>query len=332
MDLVKGQNTAINENLAYKLAISAQGWEVDVLLGRGDNFCIYDKESGLSLSTDALFINISDIKPNINKIVVYAKRRPLSSSLIDCNLINSLTGKDVVGCISGVIESTLNAIELIHVYKIKDKWKIKSCYQGYVAGEEGLLSSYGIKNAIKHNLLDQGSDTLSKLEVMLNWNPACSKTFSTSQAYMDNMAPSISTLNLSCLYVLKSGQRGLIHGESDDCNRGSDHGVPFARIINSYDTGKCSLVFNTKYVHKMFKYVVCAEISEGSRCWEDVGASLESISDNTQESLMINSPLHTPIYVYAVLEIIDGILRTKVINQYFTNYQEIASVTGFANA
>jgi hypothetical protein len=124
----------------------------------------------------------------------------------------------------------------------------------------------------------------------------------------------------------------LIHGENEGEDRGSDHGIPFAKITNNYDAGKCSLVFNTEYVHKMFKYVVCAEISDGSRCWDDLNASLECSTNGAQETQLINSPLHTPVYVYALLEIVNGELKTKIINQYFTNYKEVVSVTGLPNA
>lgn len=134
------------------------------------------------------------------------------------------------------------------------------------------------------------------------------------------------------MYVLKSGQRGLVHGNHDEEDRGSEHGVPYAKIVNDYDAGKNTLMFNTQYAHKMYKYIVCAEITEGSRCWEDVEASLDIFSDGAPEIQKIDSPLHTPIYVYALLEIVDGQVKTKIINQYYTTYQEIAAVSGFSNA
>lgn len=328
MELVKGQNTVIDASLACQLSITAHGWGLGVVLGGEDGFKALGDESGLSLSSDALFINIFDIDPTISMIVLYAQRSDSSSAEVDCSLVSSLTGKVVAQCQSGVIETTLNAIELVHIYKTNDQWKIKSYYQGYTSGVQGLFSSRGILSRGGSSPV-QSTTSLSKLDIMLNWSPSCTDSFNTSQAYIGSGSLSISTLNLSCLYVLKSGQRGIIHGESD---RGSDHGIPFAQITNNYDTGKCSLVFNTVFAHKMYKYVVCAEITEGSRCWEDVGASLVFWNNSASETQAINSPLHTPIYVYAVFEIVNGTLKTKIINQYFTNYQEIATVSGFSNA
>jgi uncharacterized protein involved in tellurium resistance len=332
VELVKGQNTIIDASLAFQLSIISQGWEFGVVLGGNDGFKALRSESGLSLSSAALFINISDIEPSINMIVLYAKRGSKSSGTVNCCLVSSLTSMIVAQCNSGVIETALTAIELVHIYKIGDKWKIKSYFQGYKAGINELLSSRGILVPNVNNEPARDSTFLSKLDFTLNWNPSCSEAFNTSQAYIGTGTLSITTLNLSCLYVLKSGQRGLIHGGSDDGSQGSKHGIPFAQISNDYDTGKCTLEFNTELSHKMYKYIVCVEITEGSRCWEDIDASLKFCNGSASETQMINSPLHTPIYVYAVLEILNGVLKTKVVNQYFTTYEEIATVSGFSNA
>ena len=332
MELVKGQNIAIDANLAYQLSTKAQGWELAVVLGSKDSYKMLEDEAGLSLSNDALFLNLSDIEPNINMVILCAKRNSPSAANIECCLLSSLTNKAVASCKSGSIESSLNAIELVHIYQINDKWKIKSYYQGYKSGVQGLLSSRGIQIASKVSSPAPTSSTPSKLSFTLNWKASCAETFDTSQAYIGSDTPAISTLNLCCMYVLKSGQRGLVHGNHDEEDRGSEHGVPFAKIVNDYDAGNNTLVFNTDYAHKMYKYIVCAEITEGSRCWEDVGASLAICNGDTSAIHKIDSPLHTPIYVYALLEIVDGALKTKVINQYYTSYQEIAVVSGFDNA
>ena len=332
MELVKGQNIEIDASLAYQLSMKAQGWGMAVILGNKEGHKTLESEPGLSLSNDALFLNISDLEPDINMIVVYAERKSLSSNEIECSLLSSLNNELIANCHSGAIEAHLNAIELVHIYKIRDKWKIKSFYQGYKAGVQGLLSSRGIQAPQIMSTPAQTSKTSSKLSFTLNWKPSCAEAFDTSQAYIGSDVPAISTLNLCCMYVLKSGQRGLVHGSHDEEDRGSEHGVPFAKITNNYDAGKNTLVFNTDYAHKMFKYIVCAEITEGSRCWEDVNANLEIYSGETSEIQNIHSPLHTPIYVYALLEIVNGAVKTKIINQYYTSYQEIAAVSGFSNA
>ncbi|NRD72864.1 hypothetical protein HQQ94_06350 [Shewanella sp. VB17] len=332
MELIKGQNTVIDASLAYKLSVETQGWDLGVLLGNKDGFKTLGAESGLSLSKDTLFLNISDLEPTVNMIVLYAQRNSPSAATFDCCLVSSLVNTLVARCQSGVVETALNAIELVHIYNINGQWKIKSYFQGYTSGMQGVLSSRGIKIPSIDSSTVQEPTSLSKLNFTLNWGPSCAETFNTSQAYIDSGTLAISTLNLSCLYVLKSGQRGIIHGGSDDGDRGSDHGIPFAQIANDHDSGNCSLVFNTEYVHKMYKYVVCAEITEGSRCWEDVSASLEFCNNGISKTQVIDSPLHTPIYVYAVLEIAKGALKTKLVNQYFTNYQDIAAISGFSNA
>lgn len=332
MELVKGQNIEIDASLAYQLSMKAQGWEFAVVVGNKDKYQLLENESGLSLSSDALFLNLSDIDSSINMIVVYAERNSQSSRDIECCLLSSLTNELVANCKSGVIDDALNAIELVHIYKNKEKWKIKSFYQGYKAGIQGLLSSRGIQAPKKVSPTTPVSNTSSVLSFTLNWKSSCADTFDTSQAYTGSDTPAISTLNLCCMYVLKSGQRGLVHGNHDEEDRGSENGVPFAKIVNDYDAGQNALVFNTQYVHKMYKYIVCAEITEGSRCWEDVAASLDIVCDGRSEVQKIDSPLHTPIYVYALLEIVDGAVKTKIINQYYTSYQEIASVSGFSNA
>lgn len=328
MELIKGQNTVIDASLAYKLNVQTQGWDLGVVLGREDGFKTLVAGSGLSLSKDTLCLNISDVEPTVNMIVLYAHRRSTSVATFDCSLVSSLANTLIARCQSGVVETALNAIELVHIYKINGQWKIKSYFQGYTAGIQGLLSSPGIKNPSAESSTVQEPTNLSTLNFTLNWSPSCAETFNTSQAYID----SGTLASLSCLYVLKSGQRGIIHGGSDDGDRGSDHGIPFAQIANDYDNGNSSLVFNTGYIHKMYKYVVCAEITEGSRCWEDVGASLEFCHSGISKTQIIDSPLHTPIYVYAVLEIANGVLKTKLVNQYFTNYQDIAAISGFYNA
>lgn len=332
MELVKGQNTVIDASLAYQLSINAQGWDLGIVLGREDGFKAFGGGSGLSLSSDTLLLNIADIDPSINMIVLYAERSDSSSATVECCLHSSLRGQLVARCESGIIDPSLTAIELVHIYNHNGKWKIKSYYQGYAAGKQKLLACRGIDVSSGASSPEQGSGSLTRFDFTLNWNPSCAETFNTAQAYIDSSSLAISTLNLSCLYVLKSGQRGFIHGENDAGGRGSDHGIPFALITNDYDTGTCTLAFNTEYTHKMYKYIVCAEITEGSRCWEDVSASLTFCNGGASTTQMINSPLHTPIYVYALLEIVNGVLKTKVINQYFTNYQDIAAVSGFSNA
>jgi len=332
VELVKGQNIEIDASLAYQLSMKAQGWGMSVILGNKEGHKILESEQGLSLSNDDLFLNISDIDSDINLIVIYAERHSQSSNDISCCLLSSLTNDAVANCQSGALDSSLNAIELVHIYKHKEKWKIKSFYQGYKAGIQGLLSSRGIQAPKKVKPTTPVSNTSSQLSFTLNWKPSCADTFDTSQAYIGSDTPAISTLNLCCMYILKSGQRGLVHGNHDEEDRGSEHGVPFVKIVNNYDQGKNTLVFNTDYAHKMYKYIVCAEITEGSRCWEDVDASLDICIEGTSGIQKIDSPLHTPIYVYALLEIVDGVVKTKIINQYYTTYQEIAAVSGFSNA
>lgn len=333
MELIKGQNIVIDESLAYQLSVKAKGWNLGVVVSGEQGFQILERGAGFSLSNDKLFFNLSDIELTVNMIVLYAQRSGLSSSsAVDCCLVGSLTNQLVAHCQSGVIDMALNAVELIHIYKINRQWKIKSYFQGYASGIQGLLSSRGIQPPKNGTSTAEGITKLSRLNFRLNWKPSCAQTFDTSQAYIDSGTLSISTLDLSCLYVLKSGQRGIIHGGNDDGDRGSEHGIPFAQIANDYDTGNSSLVFNTEYVHKMYKYVVCIEITEGSRSWEDVGASLAFCNDDVLTAQMIDSPLHTPIYVYAVLEIVNGVLKTKIVNHYFTSYQEVAAVSGFSNA
>ena len=86
------------------------------------------------------------------------------------------------------------------------------------------------------------------------------------------------------------------------------------------------------YAHKMYKYIVCAEMTEGSRCWNDTLVTVETSLNGTKTRQTVDSPLHTPVFVSSVIEVMNGEVTCKEINRFFQNYEEVSVNMGFTTA
>ncbi len=329
MELINGQNYEIDFKLAYQLSVNSKGWKLGVLVKNSGNYGFLTNNTGISLVNNSIFLNLQDADDTVNEVIVYAQREGVVAEDISCTLKTSLSGTHVVSCESGLIDPLLTVVEAVHFYRKNSKWKIKSFFQGYESGLTGMLLKKGMGPAER-----DGKDESAvgvNLEVSLNWSPSSSEHFDTSTAYLGSEFQPQSNLNICCLYVLKSGQRGMIHG-GEESLAGSFHGIPYASIVSNRDAGLSTISFNSKYSHKMFKYIICAEITEGSRCWSDTLVNIELSINGSKTVQMVDSPLYTPIYVSHVIEIIDGNVTQKAINTYYANYKEVDLAVGFSIA
>ncbi len=323
VQLVKGQNQEIDGQQAYQLKTVCDGWTLGVLVQKAGICAYLSDEPGISLVQHSLFLNLPDIDHSLDEIVLYVQRNnPLASS-VSSTLYHSMSGTQVVSCASGDIDRQLNALETVHIYRKNGQWKIKSFFQGYAAGIQALLSSRN------KQVLPTSRDT--HVVVTLSWLPSSTEHFDTTAAYLGTGFPTISNLNLSCLYILKSGQRGGIFG-GEERSSGSSHGVPYAKIESDRDAGRSNLDFNMAYAHKMYKYIVCVEITEGSRCWNDTQVEVETSICGTKTRQTVDSPLHTPIFVSSVIEVMNGEATRKEVNRFFLNYEEVSVNMGFTTA
>lgn len=351
--LVIGQNTAIDLNLAYQLNIDAQGWQVSALVKKSGAYTFLNHEAGVSLVDQSLFLNLQDADSTLEEIIVYCERQTTAAPTMTGILTLSLTGEVIITCPSGHIDPCLQALEVIHIYLRSGQWKIKSFFQGYKNGKQALLQA---KNIVQKNIAQKNTvqsmpaatttkavDTTkttppptapaagAKIAVNLSWSASSNEHFDTSTAYIGSEFSTLSSLNFFCLYILKSGQRGVVYAP-DENNQGSLEGVPFCKTLNNADKGECQLIFNASYSHKMFKYIVCVEITEGSRCWKDTNVLLEASIGEQKTQCAIDSELHTPFYVFGVIEVLNGSTSLKRIDQYFHTPADIASALGFSRA
>jgi uncharacterized protein involved in tellurium resistance len=334
--LVIGQNTAINLNLAYQLSIDAQGWQVNALVKKSGAYTSLNDEAGLGLVDQSLFLNLQDADNTLEEVIVYCERQATAAPTMTAVLTVSLTGETIVTCASGHIDPCLQALEVVHIYLRNGQWKIKSFFQGYKGGKQALLQTKSITQNISTST---STDTIAptapaagaKLAVKLSWSISSNEHFDTSTAYIGSEFSALSSLNFFCLYILKSGQRGVVYAPDENA-QGSLEGIPFCKPQNNADKGECELIFNSAYSHKMFKYIICAEITEGSRCWKDTNVLLEASIDEQKTQCAIDSELHTPFYVFGIIEVLNGTTSLKRIDKYFHTPADIASAVGFSRA
>lgn len=334
--LVIGQNTTINPNLAYQFSVDAQGWQVSTLVKKSGAYTSLNHEAGLSLTDQSLFLNLQDTDNTLEEVIVYCERQATAAPTMTAALTISLTGETIVTCAAAHIDPCLQALEVVHIYLRNGQWKIKSFFQGYKGGKQALLQTKSITQSISAST---STDTIvptaptagAKIAVKLSWSISSNEHFDTSTAYIGSEFSALSSLNFFCLYILKSGQRGLVYAP-DENKQGSFEGIPFCKTLTHGDKGECELIFNSTYSHKMFKYIICAEITEGSRCWKDTNVLLEASIDEQKTQCAIDSELHIPFYVFGIIEILNGTTSLKRIDQYFHTPADIASAVGFSRA
>jgi len=312
--LVIGQNTTINPNLAYQLSMDGQGWQVSALIKKSGAYSSLNDEVGLGLADQSLFLNLQDADSTLEEVIVYCERQASATPTMTAALTVSLTGETIV---------------------------IKSFFQGYNGGKQALLQAKSITQNIPASITVNATDTKAdvptapaagaKIAVKLSWSISSNEHFDTSTAYIGSEFSALSSLNFFCLYILKSGQRGVVYAPDENA-QGSLEGIPFCKPQNSTDKGECELIFNSAYSHKMFKYIICAEITEGSRCWKDTNVLLEASIDEQKTQCAIDSELHTPFYVFGIIEVLNGTTSLKRIDKYFHTPADIASAVGFSRA
>lgn len=338
--LVIGQNTAIDPHLAYQLSIDAPGWQLSALVKKSGAYTSLNHEAGLNLVDQSLFLNLQDADSTLEEIIVYCERQTTAMATITGALTMSLTGETIITCASGHIDPCLQALEAIHLYLKNGQWKIKSFFQGYSGGKQALFQAKSIIQNIPTSTTDTKNTKAiastapaagAKIAVKLSWSISSDEHFDTSTAYIGSEFSALSSLNFFCLYILKSGQRGVVYAP-DENTQGSLEGMPFCETLNSADKGECELIFNSMYSHKMFKYIVCAEITEGSRCWKDTNVLLEASIGEQKTQCAIDSELHTPFYVFGIIEILNGVTSLKRVDKYFHTAADIASAVGFSRA
>jgi len=339
--LIIGQNTTINPNLAYQFSIDGQGWQVSALIKKSGAYSSLNDEVGLGLADQSLFLNLQDADSTLEEVIVYCERQASATPTMTAALTVSLTGETIVSCASGQIDPCLQALEVIHIYRRNGQWKIKSFFQGYNGGKQALLQAKSITQNIPASITVNATDTKAdvptapaagaKIAVKLSWSISSNEHFDTSTAYIGSEFSALSSLNFFCLYILKSGQRGVVYAPDENA-QGSLEGIPFCKPQNSTDKGECELIFNSAYSHKMFKYIICAEITEGSRCWKDTNVLLEASIDEQKTQCAIDSELHTPFYVFGIIEVLNGTTSLKRIDKYFHTPADIASAVGFSRA
>ena len=339
--LVIGQNTVINPNLAYQLHLDVQGWQVGVLVKKLGAYISLNDEAGLSLMDQSLFLNLQDADSTLEEVIVYCERQTTATPTMTAALTVSLTGETIVSCPSDHINQSLQALEVVHIYLKNGQWKIKSFFQGYSGGKQALFQTKSMAQNIPTSTTTSSTDiktieptapaTGAKVAVMLSWSVSSNEHFDTSTAYIGSEFAALSSLNFFCLYILKSGQRGVVYAP-DENTQGSLDGIPFCKTLSNADKGECELIFNATYSHKMFKYIICVEITEGSRCWKDTNVLLEASIDEQKTPCSIDSELHTPFYVFGIIEVLNGTTSLKRIDKYFHTPADIASAVGFSRA
>lgn len=337
--LVIGQNTAIDPNIAYQLRIDAPGWQISALVKKSGAYTSLNHEAGVSLVDQSLFLNLQDADNTLEEILVYCERQTTATPTINGDLTKSLTAETIVTYASDHIDSCLQALEVIHIYVKNEQWKIKSFFQGYSGGKQALFQTKSITQNIPTSTTADTTKTIAptsptagaKIAVKLSWSISSNDHFDTSTAYIGSEFSALSSLNFFCLYILKSGQRGLVYAP-DENTQGSLEGIPFCTTLTHADKGECELIFNSTYSHKMFKYIICVEITEGSRCWKDTNVLLDASIDEQKTQCAIDSELHTPFYVFGIIEIINGTTNLKRIDKYFHTPADIASAVGFSRA
>jgi uncharacterized protein involved in tellurium resistance len=331
MQLVKGQNIAIDPKDAYQLSVEAPSWKIGIFINKDGKYEITTGIEGLSQVANSIFVNLGDVEDGVQEIVIYASREHDNAKDIEVTLQTSMTGDKVAICKSAEIDREISALEAVYLYRHNGSWKIKSFFQGYKSGLNGLLQAKGLLQAVNQSNTQSSTQSVGAIESRLFWSPSCDNHFNTNTAYLGDGFTSISNLNFCCLYVLKSGQRGIIHG-GDEETLGSLHGVPFAIIESQRDAGVSILKFNSDYAHKMYKYIICAEMSEGSRNWADTSAKVDVTVNSLTTTQVIDSPLHTPIYVSCVVEVLGGQVTRKDVNLFFPGYKEVDVALGFSIA
>ncbi|WP_394201143.1 hypothetical protein [Marinagarivorans algicola] len=338
IELVIGQNTPIDASFAYQLSLEAEGWAIGALVKKSGVYTSLNNEAGVNLVKQSLYLNLQDAHSTLEEILIYCEQGPAAKPLIHATLITSLTGEQVIACSSGNIDTQLQVLEAIHIYFKNGQWKIKSFFQGYSGGKQALFQA---KSLTQHTPFATATSAPLNtptpptpgvpISAKLTWSASCAEHFDTSSAYLGSEFSALSSLNFFCLYILKSGQRGVIYG-ADEHTQGSLEGIPYCKTLTNADKGESELLFNSAYSHKMFKYIICAEITEGSRCWKDTQVQLAIHLDNQLTHCNIDSALHTPFYVLGSIEIIGTQATLKRIDQYFHSPADIASAVGFSRA
>jgi uncharacterized protein involved in tellurium resistance len=358
IELVAGQNTAINADNAYKLQLAIGDWSWGVIVNKASlQPAFFSDEQGVSMQADHLLLNYHDIDPSIEKLIVYIARDVGVSSDNLSASFNALINNDGIASIdisSQISDQT--ALNLLEIYKHKDNWKIRCVLQGYSAGLPKLLASYGLKlpraehqqlakvdNTDSLNTVDINKPTgqrqsaakidsisaQSTASIELRWqSPDAGKKSISNYFLGDKFAP-ISDLRIGCFYELNNAQNGIVYSFEQEF-KGSFDGVPYIAASRSNDIHLERLDINTRYQHKLNRYLVFVTMMEAFDNWN--GLNVEVAFDIEGLDNLVISPdtlMVKPIFAVAMIDYSQTEPKITPLNEYFNDLVELDSAFGW---
>lgn len=354
--LVAGQNTAIRADNAYKLQFEIAQWQWGIIVNkRALKPALYNDEQGVSIQGDLLLLNFHDIDPQIEKLTVYIAR----AESIECsNLMASLNDLVDNKCyasidISGQIAAQ-SALILLELYRHQDGWKIRCVLQGYAAGLDKLLASYGHQASANGRLIKQHNDvkkiTVSKINsvqqpegvveniqigaqlkasVILRWQSADSGKKSLSNYFLGEKFKPISDLRIGCFYQLNNAQNGIVYSFEKEF-KGSFEGVPFIEASRSTTAHLERLDINCRYQHKLNRYLVFVTMMQASDNWNGLNVEVAFEIPGTDKLIISADTLMVkPIFAVAMIDYTQTQAKITPLNEYFNDLVELDSAFGW---
>jgi uncharacterized protein involved in tellurium resistance len=353
IELVAGQNTTINANNAYKLQLSIGGWSWGVIVSKSTSApALFSDELGLSMQADHLLLNFHDIDPNIDKLTVYIAGNAARSSDRLSAALNGLIDNTCYASIDiskQIKEQT--ALNLLEIYRHKGSWKIRCVLQGYAAGIEKLLASFSISvenvrsqslpavDAVSIRKTDSPVQTVLNAEnevrqqtpasVVLRWQSADTGKKSISNYFLGDKFKPISDLRIGCFYELNNTQNGIVYSFEQEF-KGSFEGVPYIAASRSNNEHLERLDINTRYQHKLNRYLVFVTMMEAFDNWN--GLKVEVAFDIEGLDKVVISPdtlMVKPIFAVAMIDYSDAEPKITPLNEYFNDLVELDSAFGW---
>jgi uncharacterized protein involved in tellurium resistance len=355
IELVAGQNTAINANNAYKLQLSIGGWNWGVIVSKSTSApALFSDELGLSMQADHLLLNFHDIDPNIEKLTVYIAGNTANSNDTLSAALNGLLDNTCYASIdiSKQIKGQ-TALNLLEIYRHKGNWKIRCVLQGYAAGIEKLLASFSIRvenerfqsqslpatDAVNIRKADSPVQTILSVEnqvrqhtpasVVLRWQSADTGKKSISNYFLGDKFKPISDLRIGCFYELNNAQNGIVYSFEQEF-KGSFEGVPYIAASRSNNEHLERLDINTRYQHKLNRYLVFVTMMEAFDNWN--GLKVEVAFDIEGLDKVVISPdtlMVKPIFAVAMIDYSDAEPKITPLNEYFNDLVELDSAFGW---
>jgi tellurite resistance protein TerA len=354
IQLVAGQNTVIDSDNTYQLALHIGQWEWGVILSKkGASPVLFDSEQGVSVQDTQLLLNLHDIEEDIQKITVYIGRPRASTDAGDqlSAQLNDLLGQQCYAKIdiSGQIANQ-TALTVLEIYKHQERWKIRCVLQGYSAGLVKLLDAYGIKAPVskpaaahrevsqqvkvnKQSPLMASTNNHSSNEhavgVQLRWQFAGVEKKSIANYFLGEKFKPISDLRIGCFYQLKNGQNGIVYSFDSEF-KGSFEGVPYVAANRSTQEHLENLDINDRYLHKLHKCLVFVSMMEAYDSWDGLDVEVKFQIPGVERTIISPSTLMVkPIYAVAMLDFSEELPKITPLNEYFNDLVELDSAFGW---